>query len=117
MKKNILVALTILMVCVFSLVSCDIMGVNIPFLGGDTEETSVEPGTNKPASSDETTDQDSVTTTTPPVSTTIKKPTTTPKPSTTSKPTPDSTTVPTPSITDKGPNTDPGYGPIDDLNA
>ena len=139
-KKNILVAITILMVCVFSLVSCDIMGIEIPFLSND--DTTEEPTTDVPAagntgSDDASSSQDDATTTPKPETTTPKKPTTTPKPTTTEKkpsttePTPGTTeptpgtTEPTPGTTepvppvtttppivDNGADTKPGYGPI-----
>ena len=99
-KKNILLVITIMMVCAFSLVSCNIMGVEIPFRSDKdaTEETTAtEALTDNLGSDDQATSDDTSTT----------KPVTTTPPSTTT--TPPQTT---PAIENSGELTTPGYGPI-----
>ncbi len=128
LKRNILVTITILMVCIFCLVSCDIMGVEISFLSSEdsTEETSVTtPKIEIKDSDDGSSDGSDDATTKKPVTTkptTTTKPATTTKPSTTSKPatsapettTKPSTTEPDTPIDNQGPNTGTGYGPVGD---
>ena len=98
-KKNILILITILMVCVFSLVSCDIMGIEIAFLSKEPAEasTTAEPQPDVPETDDQSTSDNCLTTTSP---------TTTTTPTTTNPP------VTAPSIENGGANTDIGHGPI-----
>ena len=114
-KKNFLVAVTVLMVCVFSLVSCNIMGIEIPFFAEETteENQSDTPATDgtKPGSQS-TSDEE--TTTKPSAGQTTEDITTQPSTSETPEETTTKPAVTTPAIQDGGPNTEPGYRPIGD---
>lgn len=114
-KKNLFVAITVLMVCVFSLVSCNILGFEIPFFSEDTTEASQNdtPATDgtKPGSQSSS---DGETTTKPDADQTTDEITTQPSTSETPEQTTTKPAVTTPAIQYGGPNTEPGYRPIGD---
>jgi len=95
-KQKILIAITVLMVCVFCLVGCEIADVEIPFFSKSTAE--VETDNQTPLDEAQTSEPDG--STTAPGGTTI--PVTTTKPVQT-----------TPSIENGGANTVPGYAPLE----
>ena len=99
MKKNILIVITILMLCAFSLVSCNIMF----FSEKDaTEASAASTESGDPKTEDPSTSDNCVTTA---------------KPSDDQTTTPTTTTTPpvtAPSIENGGEVSNPGYGPIGD---